>query len=156
MDSVKMVLEYLRECEVFYMATEDGTAPRVRPMSGVCAAEGKLCFLLSRSSHLYHEIMVNRRVEISALHPDKSWISIRGWLKEEVERETRDRMLKACRDDIEDMGLVDERIWLSAACRAVRCTSATGMREERRKSLWDSIVCGAGIPGLAECDLMHC
>ena len=109
MDSVKMVLEYLRECEVFYMATEDGTAPRVRPMSGVCAAEGKLCFLLSRSSHLYHEIMVNRRVEISAVHPDKSWISIRGWLKEEVERETRDRMLKACRDDIEDMGLVDEK-----------------------------------------------
>lgn len=108
MDSVKLVLEYLRECEVFYMATVDGMEPRVRPMSGVCEVEGKLCFLLSRSSHLYHEITVNRHVEISAVHPDKSWISIRGWLKEETEKETKDSMLKACRDDIEDMGLVDK------------------------------------------------
>ena len=30
MDSVKLVLEYLRECEVFYMATVDGLEPRVR------------------------------------------------------------------------------------------------------------------------------
>lgn len=108
MDSVKLVLEYLRECEVFYMATVDGMEPRVRPMSGVCEVEGKLCFLLARSSHLYHEITVNRHVEISAVHPDKSWISIRGWLKEETEKETKDSMLKACRDDIEDMGLVDK------------------------------------------------
>lgn len=108
MDSVKLVLEYLRECEVFYMATVDGMEPRVRPMSGVCEVEGKLCFLLARSSHLYHEIMVNRHVEISAVHPDKSWISIRGWLKEETEKETKDSMLKACRDDIGDMGLVDK------------------------------------------------
>ncbi|WP_297039250.1 pyridoxamine 5'-phosphate oxidase family protein [uncultured Dialister sp.] len=108
MDSVKLVLEYLRECEVFYMATVDGMEPRVRPMSGVCEVEGKLCFLLARSSHLYHEITANRHVEISAVHPDKSWISIRGWLKEETEKETKDSMLKACRDDIEDMGLVDK------------------------------------------------
>ena len=87
MDSVKLVLEYLRECEVFYMATVDGLEPRVRPMSGVCEVEGRLCFLFSRSSALYHEIMGNRHVEISAVHPDT--------------------MLKACRDDIEDMGLVD-------------------------------------------------
>lgn len=107
MDSVKLVLEYLRECEVFYMATVDGLEPRVRPMSGVCEVEGRLCFLFSRSSALYHEIMGNRHVEISAVHPDKSWISLRGWLKEEGEKETRDTMLKACRDDIEDMGLVD-------------------------------------------------
>lgn len=108
MDSVKLVLEYLRECEVFYMATVDGMEPRVRPMSGVCEVEGKLCFLLARSSHLYHEITVNRHVEISAVHPDKSWISIRGCLNEETEKETKDSMLKACRDDIEDMGLVDK------------------------------------------------
>lgn len=54
------------------MATEDGTQPRVRPMSGVCVTEGKLCFFMSRDSDLYHEVMVNRRVEISARHPDKS------------------------------------------------------------------------------------
>lgn len=107
MENVKMVLEYLRECEVFYMATVDGLEPRVRPMSGVCTVEGKLCFFLSRRSELYHEIMVNHRVEISAVHPDKSWISIRGWLKEEDARETKDHMMKACRDDIEDMGALD-------------------------------------------------
>ncbi|MGN0953808.1 pyridoxamine 5'-phosphate oxidase family protein [Dialister sp.] len=108
MDNVKKVLEYLRECEVFYMATVAGSEPRVRPMSGVCTVEGKLCFLFSRRSELYHEIMANRRVEISAVHPDKSWISIRGWLKEEESRETKDHMLKACRDDIEDMGIMDQ------------------------------------------------
>ena len=96
MENVRIVLEYLRECEVFYMATEDGTQPRVRPMSGVCVTEGKLCFFMSRDSDLYHEVMVNRRVEISARHPDKSWISIRGWLKEETSPETRDTMRKAC------------------------------------------------------------
>ena len=65
MDSVKLVLEYLRECEVFYMATVDGLEPRVRPMSGVCEVEGRLCFLFSRSSALYHEIMGNRHVDFS-------------------------------------------------------------------------------------------
>ena len=109
MENVRIVLEYLRECEVFYMATEDGTQPRVRPMSGVCVTEGKLCFFMSRDSDLYHEVMVNRRVEISARHPDKSWISIRGWLKEETSPETRDTMRKACKDDIEDMGLIGDR-----------------------------------------------
>lgn len=44
MDSVKLVLEYLRECEVFYMATVDGLEPRVRPMSGVCEVEGSASF----------------------------------------------------------------------------------------------------------------
>jgi uncharacterized pyridoxamine 5'-phosphate oxidase family protein len=109
LENVRIVLEYLRECEVFYMATEDGTQPRVRPMSGVCVTEGKLCFFMSRDSDLYHEVMVNRRVEISARHPDKSWISIRGWLKEETSPETRDTMRKACKDDIEDMGLIGDR-----------------------------------------------
>ncbi|WP_297022962.1 pyridoxamine 5'-phosphate oxidase family protein [uncultured Dialister sp.] len=109
MENVRIVLEYLRECEVFYMATEDGTQPRVRPMSGVCVTEGKLCFFMSRDSDLYHEIMVNRRVEISARHPDKSWISIRGWLKEETSPEVKDTMRKACKDDIEDMGLIGDK-----------------------------------------------
>ena len=109
MDSVKLVLEYLRECEVFYMATVDGLEPRVRPMSGVCEVEGRLCFLFSRSSALYHEIMGNRHVEISAVHPDKSWISLRriwAWWT--------------------------GRIWLSSVSMGAVYICATGMREERK------------------------
>jgi uncharacterized pyridoxamine 5'-phosphate oxidase family protein len=31
LENVRIVLEYLRECEVFYMATEDGTSPGYGP-----------------------------------------------------------------------------------------------------------------------------
>ena len=108
---VKKILEYLRECKVFYLATVSGMTPRVRPMSGVCVAEGKLWFFMRKTSELYREIKVNPRVEISALHPDKSWISIRGRLSESGDVDMVRTMWKACRDDIRDLyGITEEEM----------------------------------------------
>lgn len=85
MNKEQKAAEYLKECGVFYMATVEGKRPRVRPMNGVMLWHGHLSFAIDRSSQLYLEVGLNPYVEISAVHPDRSYISLRGTLWEEKE-----------------------------------------------------------------------
>ena len=46
---MKEVLEFLKKCGVFYIATADGDQPRVRPFGAVHEFEGKI-YLITRES----------------------------------------------------------------------------------------------------------
>lgn len=103
MDTTGQVVEYLWQCGVFFLATARGMRPRVRPMDGVCEYKGNLCFSVLKDSELYQDLLMNRHAEISAMHPDKTWISIRGDLEETSDPDALSAMLQTCRNNIDNM-----------------------------------------------------
>ena len=132
MDTTGKIAEYLWQCGVFYMATVRGTHPRVRPMSGVCVYGGKLCFSVERDSELYSDLRINQRVEIAAMHSDKTWISLRGTLKEITDPDSVRTMVCAgrrCMDDFRRIGSAEPAVF-ALEYGSVRFCSSTGSAEE--------------------------
>lgn len=103
MDTTGQVVEYLWQCGVFFLATARGMRPRVRPMNGVCEYKGALCFPVLKDSELYQDLLMNRHAEISAIHSDKTWISIRGDLEETSDPDALAAVLRTCRNNIDNM-----------------------------------------------------
>ena len=69
------ILAYLKNCGTFYLATTEGDQPRVRPFGAVCAFEGKLYICTNNRKKVYHQMLENPKVEISAA--DKgSWLRL--------------------------------------------------------------------------------
>lgn len=89
------VLDYLKECGVFYLATMDGNQPRVRPFGAVCEFEGKLYFITAKNKNVYKQLLANPKVEFSAVKGTDSWIRLDGEVKMDDRREARVAMLDA-------------------------------------------------------------
>lgn len=89
------VLDYLKDCGVFYLATMDGNQPRVRPFGAVCEFEGKLYFITAKSKNVYKQLLENPRVEISGMKGQDSWLRLTGEVKMDDRREARVAMLEA-------------------------------------------------------------
>ncbi len=89
------VLDYLKDCGVFYIATMDGDQPRVRPFGAVCEFEGKLYFITANTKNVYKQLVANPKVEISAMKGQDSWIRLDGETKFDDRREARVAMLEA-------------------------------------------------------------
>lgn len=102
MENSAKVREYLRECGVFYIATEDARQPRVRPLNGIYLYEGKLCIFTPKDSPLYKRLKADPQMEICATHPDKSWISVIGRLNEDQRECVHEAVVKSYRDSIQE------------------------------------------------------
>lgn len=89
------VLDYLKDCGVFYLATMDGNQPRVRPFGAVCEFEGKLYFITAKNKNVYKQLLENPRVEISGMKGQDSWLRLTGEVKMDDRREARAAMLEA-------------------------------------------------------------
>ncbi len=89
------VLDYLKDCGVFYLATIDGTQPRVRPFGAVCEFEGKLYFITAKTKNVYKQLLANPKAEFSAMKGKDSWIRLSGEVKMDDRREARTAMLEA-------------------------------------------------------------
>lgn len=89
------VLDYLKDCGVFYLATMDGNQPRVRPFGAVCEFEGKLYFITAKSKNVYKQLLENPRVEFSGMKGQDSWLRLTGEVKMDDRREARVAMLEA-------------------------------------------------------------
>ncbi len=71
-------VEFLKEARVFYLATDDGGQPRVRPFGAVMDHEGKVCFCTNNQKAVFRQMVANPRVEICACQADGGWIRITG------------------------------------------------------------------------------
>lgn len=72
------VIEFFKECGVFFVSTVDGDQPRVRPFSFAMEYEGKLCFGTSNQKPVYAQLMANPKVEISSSSKDGRWLRLSG------------------------------------------------------------------------------
>lgn len=63
---MKEVLDYLRKCHIFYLATEEGDQPRVRPFGIAEEFEGKVYIQTGKVKNVSKQIQNNNKIEICA------------------------------------------------------------------------------------------
>lgn len=88
------VYEFLKKCGTFYLATEEGNQPRVRPFGVVNIYEGKLYIQTGKVKNVSKQIQINPNVEICAF-ADGKWIRLEGKLVRDDRIEAKASMLDA-------------------------------------------------------------
>ena len=88
------VYEFLKKCGIFYIATEEGDKPRVRPFGVVNIFEGKLYIQTGKSKNVSRQIQINPNVEICGFM-DGKWIRLEGKAVRDDRREAKKSMLDA-------------------------------------------------------------
>ena len=88
------VFEFLKKCGTFYIATEEGNKPRVRPFGVVNIFEGKLYIQTGKSKNVSKQMQINPNVEICSCI-DGKWIRLEGKVVRDDRREAKLSMLEA-------------------------------------------------------------
>ena len=91
---MKKVEKFLKDAEVYYLATVDGDQPRVRPFGTVNVFEDKLYIQTGKVKDVSKQIHANPKVEICAFK-DGDWLRVAGELVEDERREAKEAMLDA-------------------------------------------------------------
>ena len=89
------VLSFLKSCGVYYIATNEGDQPRVRPFGALAEFEGKIYFPTNNQKKVYRQLIANPKFEICGMF-DNRWIRIEGIAKLDERREARVAMLEQC------------------------------------------------------------
>lgn len=90
---MKEVLNYLKESQTFYLATNEGDQPRVRPFGAVAEFEGKLYFTTNNTKEVFKQLVANPKIEISAMNKG-SWIRLTGIAVHDDRIAAREKMLE--------------------------------------------------------------
>ncbi len=91
---MEKVLKFLKDAEVYYLATVEGDQPRVRPFGTVNLFEGKLYIQTGKIKPVSKQLMANPKAEICAFK-DGTWLRIACELIEDDRTEARKSMLDA-------------------------------------------------------------
>lgn len=91
---MEKVLEFLKNAEVYYLATVDGDQPRVRPFGTIHIFEGKLYIQTGKVKDVSKQIHKNPKAEICAFK-DGAWLRLAGTLVEDERVEAKASMLDA-------------------------------------------------------------
>lgn len=98
------VLDFLKKCGVYYLATVEWDQPRVRPFGTINVFENKLYIQTWKSKNVSKQIQVNPKVEISWTLGDQ-WIRV-SW---ELINDDRIEAKKAMLDNYPELrGMYDE------------------------------------------------
>ncbi|MCR5042356.1 MAG: pyridoxamine 5'-phosphate oxidase family protein [Clostridia bacterium] len=91
---MEKVVRFLKEAEVYYLATVDGDRPRVRPFGTAHVFEGRLYIQTGKVKDVSKQLHKNPNAEICAFR-DGKWLRLSGELVEDDRREARQSMLDA-------------------------------------------------------------
>ena len=91
---MERVLEFLKNAQVYYLATVEDNQPRVRPFGTINEFEGKLYIQTGKAKPTSHQLAVNNKAEICAFC-DGEWIRVACELIEDDRCEARKSMLDA-------------------------------------------------------------
>ena len=91
---MQRAVDFLKNAEVYYLATVDGDQPRVRPFGTAHVFEGKLYIQTGKVKDVSKQIHANPKVEVCAFK-DGQWLRIAGELVEDDRIEARQSMLDA-------------------------------------------------------------
>ena len=86
------VLDFLKECGVFYLATVEGDQPRVRPFGALAVFEDKLYTQTGKVKNVSKQLAANPKAEICAFKGGK-WIRIETTLVDDPRLEAQEAML---------------------------------------------------------------
>lgn len=88
------VYEFLKKSGTFYLATEDGDQPRVRPFGAVDVFENKLYIQTGKVKNVSKQMKANPKVEICGMVGGQ-WIRVEAVAVEDDRVEARQHMLDA-------------------------------------------------------------
>lgn len=88
------VYEFLKACGTYYLATLDGSQPRVRPFGTVDLYDGKLTIQTGRSKDVSRQMLANPQVEICAFNGQR-WLRVAAKAVEVPELAAQEHMLDA-------------------------------------------------------------
>ena len=91
---MERVCKFLKDAGVYYLATMDGTQPRVRPFGTAHIFEGKLYIQTGKVKPTSRQLLENPKAEICAFH-EGAWVRIAGELVEDDRLEAKKSMLDA-------------------------------------------------------------
>lgn len=89
---MERVEKFLKNVDVYYLATMEGDQPRVRPFGTAHIFEGKLYIQTGKVKEVYKQLKENPKAEICACMKDQ-WLRVSGELIEDDRREARQSML---------------------------------------------------------------
>ena len=88
------VKDFLAAAGVFFMATVDGSQPKLRPLGAFLEEDGKLIFGVGDFKNVYRQMAANPLVEIVACKPDGHWLRYTGRAEFETDGKYAERMIK--------------------------------------------------------------
>ena len=86
------VLQFLKKCGVYYLATVEGDQPRVRPFGTVEIFEGKLYIQTGKVKSVSRQLQANPKAELCAFS-DGVWLRVSGELVRDDRLEAKEHML---------------------------------------------------------------
>ena len=89
---MKEVLEFIKSCDVYYLATVEGDQPRVRPFGTAEEFEGKLYIQTGKKKDCYRQLLENPNAEICCFK-DGRWLRLKGKLIPDDRVEAKKDML---------------------------------------------------------------
>jgi uncharacterized pyridoxamine 5'-phosphate oxidase family protein len=94
MEGMQEVCDFLRKCEVYFLATVDGDRPRVRPFGTATIFEGKLYLQSGKAKKVSQQMQANPNIEICAWDaPSGRWLRVEATAVEDNRREAKQWML---------------------------------------------------------------
>lgn len=107
---MKKVLDYLKACGTFYLATTEGSQPHVRPFGAVCEFEGKLYITTNNQKKVFEQMKKNSKIEICGLSGG-TWIRIEAEAVQDERREAKEAMLDDNKASLSKMYSLDDGIF---------------------------------------------
>ncbi len=103
------VLEFLRSCGTFYLATNEGDQPRVRPFGAVSKFEDKLYIVTNNQKKVFGQMLNNAKVEICGMSKG-TWLRIEGKAIHDNRRDARQAMMDENTSVLSNMYTVDDNL----------------------------------------------
>lgn len=103
------VLQYLKSCGTFYLATSEDGQAHVRPFGAVCEYEGKLYIVTNNQKKVYQQMKKNGKVEICGMHKG-TWIRVEGEVIEDTRRDARVAMMDNNKAALSSMYTVEDNL----------------------------------------------
>ena len=97
MTAMERVCSFIKDAQVYYLATVDGDQPRVRPFGTVNIFEGKLYIQTGRGKDVAKHLAANPKAEICAFK-DGMWLRVAGEFVDDNRVEPKKAMLDAYPD----------------------------------------------------------
>lgn len=92
MTNTERVVQFLDEAKVYYLATDEGGQPRVRPFGTALDYEGRIYIQTGKVKNVSKQLAANPKAEICACMNGK-WLRLSGELVNDDRREAKAAML---------------------------------------------------------------
>lgn len=88
------ILNYLKDCDAFFLATSEENIPRIRPFLSMAVIDGRLCLCTGNKKAVYRQMMANPSVALCMICRDGKWIRMEAKAVDVTTEETQQKMLE--------------------------------------------------------------